>query len=37
MNGLTVKTNFSRFRYGWLLLKMSWVAFRKIQWLGKAN
>jgi hypothetical protein len=30
-------TNISRFRHGWLLLKMSWVAFKKIKWLGKAN
>ena len=28
-------TNISRFRHGWLLLKMSWVAFKKIKWLGK--
>jgi SAM-dependent methyltransferase len=27
-------TNISRFRHGWLLLKMSWVAFKKIKWLG---
>lgn len=27
-------TNISRFRHGWLLLKMSWIAFRKIKWLG---
>lgn len=27
-------TNISRFRHGWLLLKMSWVAFVKIKWLG---
>lgn len=25
-------TNISRFRHGWLLLKMSWVAFRKFKW-----
>jgi SAM-dependent methyltransferase len=31
------ETNISRFRHGWLLLKMSWVAFKKIKWLGKAN
>jgi len=31
------QTNISRFRHGWLLLKMSWVAFKKIKWLGKAN
>lgn len=30
-------TNISRFKHGWLLLKMSWVAFRKIKWLGKAR
>jgi glycosyltransferase involved in cell wall biosynthesis len=28
------QTNISRFRHGWLLVKMSWVAFRKIKWLG---
>jgi glycosyltransferase involved in cell wall biosynthesis len=28
-------TNISRFRHGWLLLKMSWVAFKKIKWLGQ--
>lgn len=28
-------TNISRFRHGWLLLKMSWVALKKIKWLGK--
>ncbi len=28
------KTNISRFRHGWLLLKMSWIAFKKIKWLG---
>jgi SAM-dependent methyltransferase len=27
------ETNISRFRHGWLLLKMSWVAFKKIKWL----
>jgi SAM-dependent methyltransferase len=26
-------TNISRFRHGWLLLKMSWIAFKKIKWL----
>jgi SAM-dependent methyltransferase len=26
-------TNISRFRHGWLLLKMSWVAFKKFKWL----
>jgi hypothetical protein len=30
-------TNISRFRHGWLLLKMSWMAFKKIKWLGKAR
>jgi len=29
------RTNISRFRHGWLLLKMSWIAFKKIKWLGK--
>jgi glycosyltransferase involved in cell wall biosynthesis len=28
-------TNISRFRHGWLLLKMSWMAFKKIKWLGR--
>jgi hypothetical protein len=28
------ETNISRFRHGWLLLKMSWFAFKKIKWLG---
>jgi glycosyltransferase involved in cell wall biosynthesis len=28
-------TNISRWRHGWLLLKMSWIAFKKIKWLGK--
>jgi SAM-dependent methyltransferase len=27
-------TNISRFRHGWLLLRMSWTAFKKIKWLG---
>ncbi len=27
-------TNISRFRHGWLLLKMSWLAFRKLKWFG---
>jgi SAM-dependent methyltransferase len=31
------KTNISRFRHGWLLLKMSWIAFKKIKWLGKVR
>ncbi|MHC4457182.1 MAG: glycosyltransferase [Planctomycetota bacterium] len=30
-------TNISRFRHGWLLLKMSWIAFKKIKWLGKVH
>ncbi|MBN2182263.1 MAG: glycosyltransferase [Sedimentisphaerales bacterium] len=30
-------TNISRFRHGWLLLKMSWIAFKKIKWLGKVR
>ena len=29
------KTNISRFRHGWLLIRMSWIAFKKIKWLGK--
>lgn len=29
------QTNISRFRHGWLLFKMSWIAFKKIKWLGK--
>jgi len=28
-------TNISRFWHGWLLLKMSWIAFKKIKWLGR--
>jgi hypothetical protein len=28
-------TNINRFRHGLLLLKMSWIAFNKIKWLGK--
>ncbi|MCJ7778886.1 MAG: glycosyltransferase [Sedimentisphaerales bacterium] len=31
------KTNISRFKHGWLLLKMSWIAFKKIKWLGNPN
>ena len=31
------QTNISRFRHGWLLLKMSWRAFKKIKWLGKVR
>jgi len=30
-------TNISRFEHGWLLLKMSWIAFKKIKWLGKTS
>lgn len=30
-------TNISRFRHGWLLLRMSWLAFKKIKWLGKVR
>jgi hypothetical protein len=30
-------TNISRFSHGWLLLKMSWIAFKKIKWLGKTR
>jgi len=30
-------TNISRFKHGWLLLKMSWIAFKKIKWLGKRH
>jgi SAM-dependent methyltransferase len=29
--------NISRFRHGWLLLKMSWIAFKKIKWLGRTR
>ena len=28
-------TNICRFRHGWLLTKMSWIAFKKIKWIGK--
>jgi glycosyltransferase involved in cell wall biosynthesis len=28
------RTKISRFTHGWLLLKMSWIAFKKIKWLG---
>jgi SAM-dependent methyltransferase len=31
------ETNISRFKHGWLLLKMSWVAFKKIKWLGRTD
>jgi hypothetical protein len=27
-------TDISRFRRGWLI-KMSWIAFKKIKWIGK--
>ncbi|MCP4256970.1 MAG: glycosyltransferase [Planctomycetes bacterium] len=27
------QTNISRFRHGWLLMKMSWLAFKRIKWL----
>ncbi|MFH1613708.1 MAG: glycosyltransferase [Planctomycetota bacterium] len=30
-------TNISRFRHGWLLLKMSWVACKKLKWLGRTE
>jgi len=30
-------TNISRFKHGWLLLRMSWIAFKKIKWLGKGH
>ena len=30
-------TNISRFRHGLLLFMMSWIAFKKIKWLGKAR
>jgi SAM-dependent methyltransferase len=29
------ETNISRFRHGLLLFRMSWIAFKKIKWLGK--
>ncbi len=29
------ETNINRFRHGWLLLCMSWMAFKKIKWLRK--
>ena len=28
-------TSISRFRHGLMLFKMSWIAFKKIKWLGK--
>ena len=30
-------TNISRFKHGWLLFKMSWIAFKKIKWLGRTR
>jgi len=30
-------TNITRFKHGWLLLKMSWIAFTKIKWLKRAR
>ncbi len=30
-------TNISRFWHGWLLVRMSWIAFKKIKWLGKVR
>jgi hypothetical protein len=30
------ETNIRRFRHGWLLLRMSWVVFKKIKWLRPA-
>ncbi|MBN2137215.1 MAG: glycosyltransferase [Sedimentisphaerales bacterium] len=30
-------TSISRFAHGWLLLKMSWIAFKKIKWLGRKH
>jgi len=29
------ETNISRFRHGWLLFRMSWIAFKKIKWLRR--
>ncbi len=31
------ETNINRFKHGWLLLKMSWIAFKKIKWLGRTH
>ncbi len=31
------QTNISRWSHGWLLLKMSWIAFKKIKWLGRVR
>lgn len=31
------KTNIDRFKHGWFLLKMSWVAFKKIKWFGEVG
>jgi SAM-dependent methyltransferase len=28
------RTKITRFTHGWLLLRMSWIAFKKIKWLG---
>jgi glycosyltransferase involved in cell wall biosynthesis/SAM-dependent methyltransferase len=30
-------TNISRFKHGWLLLKMSWIAFKKIKWTSASS
>ncbi len=30
-------TSIKRFRNGWMLLKMSWIAFKKIKWLGRLS
>jgi hypothetical protein len=30
-------TSIGRFKRGWLLIKMSWIAFKKIKWLGKGR
>jgi len=30
-------TNISRFKHGWLLIKMSWIALKKIKWLGEVR
>lgn len=31
------QTNISRFRHGLMLFKMSWIAFKKIKWLGRVS
>lgn len=31
------QTNISRFKHGLLLLRMSWIAFKKIKWLGRVK